>query len=113
MRPLLLYNVAEDGSQKLEVRNDSVVLCLTCGGIFGDPFEGVEFKDDSLLIYHYGGSNRRWSTTQWFVHGPDGGWPLVRRQSVSYYVFDPDSTMQVDNGAPAEQVDLRTIITYE
>lgn len=113
VRPLLLYSTADDGNQELEVRNDSVILCLTCGGIFGDPYEGIEFKEDTLIIHHYGGSNWRWATTHWFVNGLDGGWPLVRRRRVFYSVFEPDSPVEVDDGSPAVPVDLRNIVTYE
>lgn len=108
IRPLLLFAVTKDGGQEMVLRNDSLILCLTCGGIFGDPYAGVEFKKDTLIIHHYGGSNWRWATTHSFVYGTDGTWPLVRQNNVSYSVFEPDSTMQISNALPAAPATLAT-----
>lgn len=43
------------------VRNDSVVLKEDEGGVFGDPFAGMEISNGELHISHYGGSAWRWS----------------------------------------------------
>jgi len=111
-RPLLLFAITKDGGQELVLRNDSLILCLTCGGIFGDPCAGIEFKNDTLIIHHYGGSNWRWATTHSFVHGTDGTWPLVRQKNVSYSVFEPDSTMEVTSTLPPVLRTLATCSSY-
>jgi len=113
VRPLLLYAYEANGERSLVARNDSAVLCLACGGIFDDPYERIEFKEDSLLVRHYGGSNWRWAITQWFVHGADGNWPLVRRREVTYSVFDPESTMEVDAALPERPASLGTWNNYD
>jgi hypothetical protein len=46
---------------KVLLRSSDLILCYYCGGIFGDPFENLEFVDNVLYIYHYGGSALRWS----------------------------------------------------
>ncbi len=60
-RPLLLLAGNKDGQYKLIARNDHVVLCKGCGGIFGDPYEGLSIKNGFFSIEHYGGSNWRWT----------------------------------------------------
>lgn len=94
-RPLLLYRY-QDNVRDLLIRNDSLVLCRTCGGVFGDPYDGVRFANDTLRIHHYGGSAWRWSITHAFVPGRDEDWPLVRRTEISYWVHEPDSTRTIE-----------------
>lgn len=93
VRPVLLFERTQD-ERRVLLHNDSVVLAGSQGGIFGDPYAGVEFSADTLRFFHYGGSSWRWGYTLEFVHGRDGDWPLVRRTSVWYHVLEPDSTME-------------------
>jgi hypothetical protein len=51
----------KDGSLSLYARNDSVVLCKGCGGMFGDPFEGITIKGRYFSLEYYGGSRYRWN----------------------------------------------------
>jgi hypothetical protein len=93
VRPVLLYERTQD-ERHIRLHNDSVVLAGTQGGIFGDPYAGVEFSADTLRFFHNGGSSLRWGYTLEFVYGHDGDWPLVRRTSVWYHTLEPDSTME-------------------
>ena len=61
LRPLLLITGNKSGELTLLQRNDSVVLCKNCGGVFGDPFQQITFKNGMLLIENNIGSNWRWS----------------------------------------------------
>lgn len=60
-RPVLLLQGNKSGQYKLIARNDSVVLCMGCGGIFGDPYQGITIKNGYFSIEHYGGSGWRWT----------------------------------------------------
>jgi hypothetical protein len=60
-RPLLILLGKKDGSLSLYARNDSVVLCKGCGGMFGDPFEGITIKGRYFSLEYYGGSRYRWN----------------------------------------------------
>lgn len=111
VRPLLLYRLGPTEQRELLLRNDSLVMCQGCGGIFGDPYSGIEFINDTLKLYHYGGSNWRWAETHQFVRGSRGDWPLVARTSVSFSVFDPDSTRQVTVHMPKSTERLATCTT--
>lgn len=93
VRPTLLY-VRTDNGRHIVLKNDSLVLAAYEGGMFGDPYEGVEFREDTLRFFHYGGSSWRWGFTLEFVAGGSAEWPLVRRTSVWYHVLEPDSTLE-------------------
>jgi hypothetical protein len=90
-RPLLLLLGQPDGSLELAARNDNVVLCQACGGVFGDPWNGITIKDGYFSIEHYGGSNWRWTriiTFKWSEK--DNEWLLHKDGGVSYHTSDPD-----------------------
>jgi hypothetical protein len=56
-RPLLILLRGADGKLTAAKRNERIVMCSQCGGVFGDPFEGV-MPDNTFSVGHYGGSNR-------------------------------------------------------
>lgn len=112
VRPLLLYRVGAHGERTRVLRNDSLVLCDECGGVFGDPYEGISFERDTLKLRHYGGSAWRWASEHAFIHAVDGSWPLVGLTKVSYSVYEPDSTQEVSHALPDPPVDLRSCNAY-
>jgi hypothetical protein len=61
LRPLLIITGARNGNFTLLERNDSVVLCRNCGGIFGDPFQQLSFKNGLLKVENSVGSTWKWS----------------------------------------------------
>ena len=90
-RPLLVLLGEGKGKYKLAGRNDNVVLCVDCGGFFGDPFEGVSIKNGFFSVEHYGGSNWRWTKIITFKYSPaDKNWILTRVGSDSYHTGDPN-----------------------
>lgn len=111
VRPLLLFGY-QDGVRDLLLRNDSLILCRTCGGIFGDPYDGVGFANDTLQVHHYGGSAWRWSITHAFVPGAEAEWPLVRRTAINYSVYEPDSSRTVNTALPSTGLRLRDCNSY-
>ena len=40
-----------------------IVMCGTCGGPMGDPFDGLTVKGNRIEISHYGGTAQRWFDT--------------------------------------------------
>jgi hypothetical protein len=90
-RPLLLLVRGADGALSEAVRNERVVMCSQCGGVFGDPFEGVEAGRNTFTVHHYGGSNWRWKNSYKFNYSRiDGTWQLVRAEELSYHTSNPD-----------------------
>jgi hypothetical protein len=66
LRPLLILCKDRNNKYNLITRNDSLVLCFNCGGIFGDPYAGTEINNGKIKINHYGGSNDRWTNNLTF-----------------------------------------------
>lgn len=93
VRPLLiLTGNPKTGGLDLRERNDDVVLCYHCGGVFGDPYDGLAIKNGYFSVEHYGGSSWRWTKIITFKYNADKNtWLLHRDGGTSYSVFDPDT----------------------
>ena len=90
-RPLLLLVRGADGLLAAPKRNERLVMCSRCGGVFGDPFEGVAAGRNTFTVEHYGGSNWRWKYSYTFNYSRlDRTWQLVRVVEISYHTSDPD-----------------------
>lgn len=66
------------------MESSSALLCRHCGGVFGDPFAGIEMIKNVLLINHYGGSNWRWTYTHKFQNR-NGRIVLIGRTSEYFF----------------------------
>ena len=90
-RPLLLLVRDEGGRLAAAKRNERLVMCSKCGGVFGDPFEAVEVGRNTFTVHLYGGSNWRWKYSYKFNYSRlDKTWQLVRAEEISYHTSDPD-----------------------
>jgi hypothetical protein len=90
-RPLLILLRGEDGRLTAAKRNERLVMCSRCGGVFGDPFEGVEAGRNTFTVHHYGGSNWRWKYSYKFNYSRlDRTWQLVRTEETHFHTSDPD-----------------------
>jgi hypothetical protein len=90
-RPLLLLLRGADGKLTAAKRNERLVMCSQCGGVFGDPFEGISVGRNTFTADFYGGSAWRWKYSYKFNYSRiDKTWQLVRVESLSYHTSDPD-----------------------
>jgi hypothetical protein len=90
-RPLLVLVRGADGKLTEAKRNERVVMCSRCGGVWGDPFEGVVAGRNTFSVELYGGSNWRWKYSYKFNYSRvDKTWQLVRAEEISYHTSDPD-----------------------
>ena len=90
-RPLLILVRGEDGKLAEAKRNERLVMCSKCGGVWGDPFEGVVAGRNTFSVEFYGGSNWRWKYSYKFNYSRiDRTWQLVRTEEVEYHTSDPD-----------------------
>ena len=90
-RPLLILVRAADGSLKLAKRSAKAVFCRNCGGMMGDPFQGVTLEKGRFTVQHYGGSAWRWSSSFTFAWSKrDQSWQLVRVENTSFHASEPD-----------------------
>src|ERR1043166_175155 len=90
-RPLLILLRGADGKLKLAKRNERIVMCSQCGGVFGDPFEGVIAGRNTFSVEHYGGSSWRWKYSYKFNYSRiDKTWQLVKVEEINYRTFNPE-----------------------
>ncbi len=93
LRPLLILQGQKNGRFKLVERNDNIVLCLGCGGVFGDPYTGITIKNNYFSIEHYGGSSWRWTRIITFKYNlTSKEYILYKDAGESYHTSDPDKT---------------------
>lgn len=96
LRPLLILAGREHGQYVFETRNDSVVMCRDCGGVFGDPYEHTTIKKGYFSVEHYGGSNWRWTRIITFKYlKSTNHWVLHRDAGVSFHTSDPDKQEEI------------------
>jgi len=90
-RPLLILLRGTDGKLALTKRNERIVMCSQCGGVFGDPFEGVIAGRNTFSVEHYGGSSDRWKYSYKFNYSRiDKTWQLVRVEEINYHTSNPE-----------------------
>ncbi|HEX8128992.1 MAG TPA: hypothetical protein VF527_07820 [Pyrinomonadaceae bacterium] len=90
-RPLLILLRGADGKLTLAKRNERIIICSQCGGLFGDPFEGVIAGRNTFTVEHYGGSAWRWRYSYKFNYSRiDRTWQLVRVEEDSYHTSEPN-----------------------
>ena len=90
-RPLLILARQADGNWRVAKRNDRLVMCSDCGGVMGDPFQGVEAGPGTFTVSHYGGSAWRWTEDYRFNWSRrDRAWQLVRVEETSFHTMEPD-----------------------
>ena len=97
-RQLFIFIQQNDGTYKQRGFNDKLILCLDCGGLFGDPFAGLQILDgDKFTVFHYGGSNWRWTHDYHFkFEQQNDDWFLEFETETSFNTLKPDSTFHSD-----------------
>jgi hypothetical protein len=80
-----------DGTLKIAKRNDKVVYCRQCGGIWGDPYGSLIASNGRFSVNHFGGSNWRWSNSFEFAYSRrDATWQLVSVEEASFHTSRPE-----------------------
>lgn len=80
----VLLGVDEEGTRRLRVfeggqmafETEHAALCKTCGGALGDPFQEIEWKNQTLAVSNFGGSRESWGET-WKFAKRGGRWLLA------------------------------------
>lgn len=87
-RLFLILFKTDKGTYELKGYSPTAVFCISCGGIYGDPFSSVTVKGRVVTIRHYGGSTWRWAYEHKF-EWKEGDWALVGRTHYSYHLKEP------------------------
>ena len=91
---ILVILLRTNNGYALSATSNTTVLCRTCGGAFGDPFENIQIEKQVITISHYAGSNWRWALTYKFRYQKDN-WYLIGKTNYSYF----DGAMCDDQGS--------------
>ena len=83
-RRLLLVLFKTPDGYVTAAKNDSAILCYTCGGMMGDPFDYVSISRNVLEIHHYGGSAWRWALNHKFRYQQNDFY-LIGETNYSYW----------------------------
>ncbi|MGH9820731.1 MAG: hypothetical protein ACRD43_11230 [Pyrinomonadaceae bacterium] len=90
LRPTLILTRDAGGKLSLAARNDQVSYCKACGGVMGDPFQGVQIKGMTFTFTNAGGSSDRWDDEYTFGYSRrDKQWQLTRAEENSFSAFSP------------------------
>lgn len=90
-RPLLILIGEPAGGYREAARNLKVVYCSSCGGMMGDPFQGVTVGPGTFTVENAGGSAWRWGVAYRFDYSRrDDTWQLVRVVASNYHVSEPN-----------------------
>lgn len=90
-RPLLLLSGRADKTFTLASRNDNIIYCHQCGGLFSEPYTGAAIKKGSFTVHHFGGTNNRWSNDITFRYSrKDKNWYLYKIVDNGWSVAHPD-----------------------
>jgi hypothetical protein len=96
LRPLLLLIGDARGNFELAARNDSVVLCSNCGGIYGDPFQGVAIQNGQLSVKHLVGSSWKWSRVISFKYDVEiKDFVLYKDVGISFHTSSPNKRSDI------------------
>lgn len=94
----VLFFYGENGKWVLQWKNDSLVLCGDCGGVFGDPYTDFCILRGSITIQHFGGSSWRWSRKTVFTFNKEKREHFLSfDQSLSFHASNPDSVETEDH----------------
>ncbi len=97
VRPISILKSVKGAEFELIARNDSIILCQQCGGLYGDPWDGIYTEEDAFSVHHMGGSNNRWTRDLKFQYNSEkGGWFLISDRGVNFWTHDPEGTLEYD-----------------
>ncbi len=85
---ILLVMLRLKNGFKVIGKSENVLMCVNCGGVFGDPFNGIEITKGILTVNHYGGSAWRWSEVRKFRMQQNGMY-LIGATSDYYWNIQP------------------------
>jgi len=60
-RTLLILQRNESGELEKKVSNENAILCQSCGGMTGDPLQGINIDSAGFTLRFEGGSRELWS----------------------------------------------------
>lgn len=87
---LLLILFKSSSGFKLSGKSSEVLMCRSCGGMYGDPYSSITINKGVLSIEHYGGSSWRWTETRKFRYQQNGFFLIGSTSNLFWNVQDCD-----------------------
>lgn len=80
----LITETGDEGKRALRVfesgkevaRSQAIVPCRECGGLLGDPFQSLGWKNEVLTVENFSGSRESWRES-WKIARRSGNWFLI------------------------------------
>ena len=67
-RTLFIFKGLDAKNFEVVERNDTLILKSYDGDIYGDPYSGMSYSKDGLIISFYGGSSWRWNDDYYYCY---------------------------------------------
>lgn len=84
-RTLMVFQRNPMGKLEEAVQNRYAILCESCGGMMGDPFQGIDITPDGFLLRFEGGSRELWSREYRFAYtAATNTWLLKEFRSAAF-----------------------------
>lgn len=100
-RQLLILVGDAEGSYRAAARNARIVYCAACGGVMGDPFQGVSAGPGTFTVHNAGGSSWRWGVEYTFTYSRrDTAWQLVKVVETNGHASDPKGPTETVSTPP-------------
>lgn len=103
---ILVVLLKKNDVYQLAAKTDKAILCKYCGGIFGEPFDGIWIDKGILQLHHYGGSAWRWSYTHKFRYQQNNLY-LIGETTLSYW--NVENCEKLDEFAGTEYMDINYV----
>lgn len=97
-----VYPFLRQADGQLKPLEEIETLAPDCGGVYGDPYQGIIITDQKLVIQVYGGSNWRWGYTK--IYEYENGymeekWELdlehfVMTEGLDWSVYDEERNLR-------------------
>ena len=104
---LLVVLFGKGNAYELAATSDSAVLCKHCGGMMGDPFQGVSIEKGIIVLYHYSGSAWRWGYTHRFRFQQNDFF-LIGKTTISYWNVEVCDKLDEFAGTEYEDINFVT-----
>lgn len=95
-RRLMILLQKKDGGYEVSATSDNAIMLSDEGGIWGDPYNGISIKKDSLFISFYGGSNWRWWYTYQFRY-QNNSWYLIGETDENMWMMAYDKVFKTED----------------
>jgi hypothetical protein len=107
-RTVVVLKAGTNGQLRIVAENSGAVLCRHCGGVMGDPFQGITISNGRFTFQHYGGSSWRWTAAYTFVYDrAKKDWFLFEDAASTFHSGDPETTETTTVIRRAETGDIR------